>query len=161
MTILSTLEAPGHRGGIRAVALSGDDSLILSAAAEGVKLWNARSGSCVRTLQEPQHVLCALFATGNRHAVVGTKVGWSFSQCLAALGLLRSIQGCRCCALVGISPVEGLHWDQTGPSACMPAVTNDAQHSIEATVSDSLSGPHACKPCKRHFMQYLRQDIHD
>lgn len=71
----STLESAGHRGGIRAVALSSDDSLVLSAAAEGVKLWNSACGACVRTLQEPQHALCALFAPGNRHAIVGCKVG--------------------------------------------------------------------------------------
>ena len=70
----TTLEAPGHRAGIRAVALSPDDSLLLSAAAEGVKLWNCHSGACVRSMQEPAHGLCALFAPGGRHAVVGSKV---------------------------------------------------------------------------------------
>ena len=73
-SIHTTLEAPGHRGGIRAVALAGDDSLALSAAAEGVKVWNARSGVCVRSLAEPTHGLCAMFTPGNRHAVVGSKV---------------------------------------------------------------------------------------
>ncbi|KAK9805414.1 hypothetical protein WJX73_002742 [Symbiochloris irregularis] len=75
VAVQSTLEGAGHRGGIRAVALSSDDSLILSAAAEGVKLWNSSSGACIRTLLEPQHALCALFAPGNRHAVVGCKDG--------------------------------------------------------------------------------------
>ena len=70
----STVEAPGHRAGIRTVALSGDDALLLSAAAEGVKLWNAASGVCVRSMQEPAHGLCALFAPGGRHAIIGSKV---------------------------------------------------------------------------------------
>ncbi|CAL8469217.1 g8758 [Coccomyxa elongata] len=71
---LRAVEAPGHRSGIRALALSSDDAVLLSAAAGAVKLWNPTSGACLRTIETGQG-LCALFAPGNRHAVVGTKEG--------------------------------------------------------------------------------------
>ena len=38
------------------------------------QLWNPRSGACLRTI-DSGYGLCALFAPGNRHAVVGTKEG--------------------------------------------------------------------------------------
>lgn len=48
------IEAPGHRAGPRALALSSDDGLLLSAAAGAAKLWNLRSGACVRTIETGQ-----------------------------------------------------------------------------------------------------------
>jgi len=71
---LHDLESPGHRSDIRTVALSSDDSLLLSGSNNEVKIWNPRSGVCLRTI-EAGYGLCALFAPGNRHAVVGTKEG--------------------------------------------------------------------------------------
>lgn len=71
---LHGLEAPGHRSDIRTVALSSDDSMLLSGSNNEVKIWNPRSGACLRTI-EAGYGLCALFAPGNRHAVVGTKEG--------------------------------------------------------------------------------------
>ena len=37
-----------------ALALSGDDALLLSAAAGAVKLWNPRAAACVRTFETGQ-----------------------------------------------------------------------------------------------------------
>ncbi|KAL3161937.1 hypothetical protein ABBQ38_009019 [Trebouxia sp. C0009 RCD-2024] len=74
VSILHALEAPGHRSDIRTVALSSDDSLLLSGSNNEVKIWNPRSGACLRTI-EAGYGLCAIFAPGNRHAVVGTKEG--------------------------------------------------------------------------------------
>ncbi|EIE21123.1 transducin family protein [Coccomyxa subellipsoidea C-169] len=71
---LRAVDAPGHRSGVRALALSSDDAVLLSAAAGAVKLWNPTSGACLRSIETGQG-LCALFAPGNRHAVVGTKEG--------------------------------------------------------------------------------------
>jgi U3 small nucleolar RNA-associated protein 12 len=68
------LDQGGHRGDVRALALSSDDALLLSASAGGAKLWTPGSGACVGTL-EGGYGLCCVFAPGNRHVVVGTKVG--------------------------------------------------------------------------------------
>ena len=48
--------------------------MLLSGSNSEVKIWNPRSGACLRTI-EAGYGLCALFAPGNRHAVVGTKEG--------------------------------------------------------------------------------------
>lgn len=39
------------------------------------QVWSAESGACLRTVETAGHGLCALFAPGGRHAVVGTKEG--------------------------------------------------------------------------------------
>ncbi|KAL4458578.1 hypothetical protein ABPG75_013443 [Micractinium tetrahymenae] len=69
-----TLDLAGHRSDIRALALASDDSLCLSASNNSVKVWNPRSGACLRTM-DSGYGLCALFAPGNRHAIAGTKEG--------------------------------------------------------------------------------------
>ena len=48
------IELAGHRAGPRALALSSDDGLLLSAAAGAVKLWNPRTAACVRTIETGQ-----------------------------------------------------------------------------------------------------------
>ena len=69
------LDGAGHRSDVRALALSSDDALALSGSSAGVKVWNPRTGACLRSVEGCGYVLCALFAPGNRHAVVGTKEG--------------------------------------------------------------------------------------
>ena len=50
----ASVEAPGHRSGPRALALSSDDAVLLSTAAGEVKLWNPRSGACLRSIESGQ-----------------------------------------------------------------------------------------------------------
>lgn len=69
------LDGAGHRSDVRAVALSSDDALCVSGSSAGVKVWNPRTGACLRSVEGTGYVLSALFAPGNRHAVVGTKEG--------------------------------------------------------------------------------------
>lgn len=57
------VDFPGHRMGIRAVALSSDASLLLSAAETSVKLWNPKNGATIRHV-DCNHGLCAMFAPG-------------------------------------------------------------------------------------------------
>jgi U3 small nucleolar RNA-associated protein 12 len=71
----TAVSAPGHRSDIRAVAISSDDSLLASVSAEEVKVWNARTQACVRTMQSPGYGLCVLLLPGNRHLLLGTKEG--------------------------------------------------------------------------------------
>ncbi len=61
---LRAVDAPGHRSGVRALALSSDDAVLLSAAAGAVKLWNPTSGACLRTIETGQvesHQICVMF----------------------------------------------------------------------------------------------------
>ncbi|KAI9909542.1 hypothetical protein PsorP6_014803 [Peronosclerospora sorghi] len=70
------LTLSGHRSDVRHVAISSDDQLILSLSGASVKIWNARSLQCIRTLSEGVTLaLSAVFAPGNLHVVVGTKLG--------------------------------------------------------------------------------------
>ena len=50
----ASVEAPGHRSGPRALALASDAAVLLSTAAGEVKLWNPRSGACLRTIESGQ-----------------------------------------------------------------------------------------------------------
>ena len=50
----ASVEAPGHRSGPRALALSSDNAVLLSTAAGEVKLWNPQSGACLRTIESGQ-----------------------------------------------------------------------------------------------------------
>jgi len=58
-----TIDARGHRSGIRALALSSDGALLLSAAETAVKVWNTKTFACLRHV-EVNHGLCAMFAPG-------------------------------------------------------------------------------------------------
>lgn len=68
------LEHPGHRSAVRSLAVSPDDSLIMSTSAEGVKIWNAQSKKCIKTIASG-YGLCGFFVPGNQHIIVGTKTG--------------------------------------------------------------------------------------
>ncbi|CAH0521766.1 unnamed protein product [Peronospora belbahrii] len=70
------LSLSGHRSDVRQVAISSDDQLILSLSGTAVKIWNAHSFQCIRTLSDSLSLaLSAVFAPGNMHVVVGTKLG--------------------------------------------------------------------------------------
>ncbi|OQS02446.1 hypothetical protein THRCLA_05180, partial [Thraustotheca clavata] len=70
-----SLTLPGHRSDVRQVSISSDDQLVLSVSSATVKVWNARSMQCVRTLTDFSLALAAVFAPGNMHVIVGTKNG--------------------------------------------------------------------------------------
>lgn len=66
----------GHRLDVRCVQLSSDNQLILSLSSASVKIWNAHSLQCIRTVSDSIDLaLCAIFAPGNMHVIVGTKNG--------------------------------------------------------------------------------------
>ncbi|OCL04321.1 WD40 repeat-like protein [Glonium stellatum] len=69
-----SVDLPGHRTDIRALALSSDDRMLASASSGSLKIWNALTQSCLRTL-ECGYALCCSFLPGDKIAVVGTKDG--------------------------------------------------------------------------------------
>jgi len=117
LKVLTTIELPGHRGGIRQLALSSDDSLLLSASGNQIKLWNTSTASCIRTLEiappdaeslekksgharvseleededevlGKDSVTSAVFVPGARQIIVGTKLGYVDLYDLASGALL-------------------------------------------------------------------------
>lgn len=82
-----SVELPGHRQDVRALAVSSDDQILASAASGTLKVWNIRSTACLRTM-ECGYALCCTFLPGDRHVVVGTKQGELLLYDVAASVLL-------------------------------------------------------------------------
>lgn len=72
-----TLEVAGHRADVRAVAISADDKLLVSASSNQLKVWStdAPSGAAPLATAPCGYALSCLVAPGGRFAVVGTKTG--------------------------------------------------------------------------------------
>ena len=71
---IRSFDHAGHRSDVRTVAFSSDNTAILSASHESLKIWNRVSQSCIRTIQSG-YGLSSLFVPGDRHAIVGRKKG--------------------------------------------------------------------------------------
>jgi U3 small nucleolar RNA-associated protein 12 len=72
--IVSTLELHGHRTDVRCVALSTDDELIASGSNGSIKVWNAATRTCIKTLTDCGYVLCLSFVPGNKHVSFGIEL---------------------------------------------------------------------------------------
>jgi len=72
--VATRIELPGHRNAIRALAVSQDDSMILSMDASSIKVWNSHTQRVVRTITSG-YGLCGSFIAGGEHALIGTKEG--------------------------------------------------------------------------------------
>ena len=68
------IENLGHKSNVRTLAFSSDNTAVLTASSEGLKIWNRHSLTCVRSIPCGNAISC-LFAPGDRHALVGTKSG--------------------------------------------------------------------------------------
>lgn len=88
--LLNTLELPGHRSDVRALALSSNDEMLVSTSNGLIKVWNVRTLSVIRTIQSG-YGLCVAYAPGDRHIVVGTKTGKLEFYDLQSARLLESI----------------------------------------------------------------------
>ena len=83
---VSTLDMYGHPTGIRAVALSSEDTMAATVSKSVVKIWNVANRSCLRSLTvtgsssdsktvTSYYCLSAAFLPGNTHIVLGTREG--------------------------------------------------------------------------------------
>ncbi|MBE7180979.1 MAG: hypothetical protein INR71_07180, partial [Terriglobus roseus] len=73
-TRLQSVDLPGHRADVRALALSSDERMLASASSGTLKIWNVRTETCLRTL-ECGYALCCAFLPGDKIVLVGTKAG--------------------------------------------------------------------------------------
>ncbi|XP_072932107.1 WD repeat-containing protein 3 [Epargyreus clarus] len=103
---LKQITQPGHQKEPRCVAISSDNLAILSASADSIKMWNRSSQSCLRTVS-----MCggrptgAVFAPGDRHALVGAADGSLLLLDVAAAALLERVPAHTTnCAAVGLTP---------------------------------------------------------
>lgn len=70
----ATIEHQGHRSDVRSVALSDDNTLLMSTSHSEVKIWNPSTGSCLRTI-DSGYGLCSLIVPKSKYGIVGTKSG--------------------------------------------------------------------------------------
>ncbi|KAI9224075.1 WD40-repeat-containing domain protein [Blastocladiella britannica] len=87
----STVDVPGHRGDIRAIALSPDDEMLVTGGTALVKVWNVRNGTCVRSM-EAGYALCVAFVPGGKFILVGTKAGELQIFSIASSELVETIK---------------------------------------------------------------------
>ena len=85
------VDQPGHRADIRALALSSDDRMLASASNGGLKIWNVRTRSCIRTF-ECGYALCCSFLPGDKVVVVGTKSGELELFDIASAAMLNTVK---------------------------------------------------------------------
>jgi U3 small nucleolar RNA-associated protein 12 len=62
---LYSVDLPGHRTDIRSLSLSADDRMLASASNGSLKIWNVRTGACIRTF-ECGYALCCSFLPGDK-----------------------------------------------------------------------------------------------
>lgn len=73
---LVTLDFAGHRGDVRSISLSPDDTSLLSTSRNALKLWNIATQKCIRTMEMPGYGLSTSFLGADaRIGAVGTKEG--------------------------------------------------------------------------------------
>lgn len=72
--LVDSIQHAGHRTDVRTLCFSSDNTAILSASGETVKVWSRTSQQCLRSM-ECEYALCSTFLPGDRHCVVGTKTG--------------------------------------------------------------------------------------
>ncbi|XP_066151518.1 WD repeat-containing protein 3 [Euwallacea fornicatus] len=90
-TCLRGILNQGHHTDVRAVAFSSDNSAIVSASGESIKMWNRPSQTCLRTV-ETGLVLSVSFVPGDRHVLAGLKDGKLLIIDIAAGDILEEIQ---------------------------------------------------------------------
>jgi U3 small nucleolar RNA-associated protein 12 len=86
-----SVDMPGHRSDIRCLALSSDDRMLASASHGSLKIWNARTQSCLRTL-DCGYALCSTFLPGDKIVVLGTREGTLELFDIASSTLIDTIQ---------------------------------------------------------------------
>jgi U3 small nucleolar RNA-associated protein 12 len=84
------VDMPGHRTDVRCVALSSDDRMLATASQGSLKIWNAKTQTCLRTL-DCGHALSLAFLPGDKIVVVGTREGTLEVFDIAASALLDTI----------------------------------------------------------------------
>jgi U3 small nucleolar RNA-associated protein 12 len=87
---IHSIDLPGHRSDVRVTVLSADSTTLMTASHNAVKIWNPRSGTCLRTI-ESGYGLCGIIVPGNRQAILGTKAGTLEIFDIAAAELIQVV----------------------------------------------------------------------
>ncbi|KAG2379221.1 hypothetical protein C9374_007360 [Naegleria lovaniensis] len=78
ITCIQSIERQGHGTPVRSIVISPDDpTLCLSLSSKECHIWNLENSKCIKTLNDVEHGLCALWipSTNHRYCLIGTKKG--------------------------------------------------------------------------------------
>ncbi|KAI2793277.1 putative WD repeat-containing protein [Penicillium oxalicum] len=132
------VEIPGHRADIRSVALSSEDRMLASASNGSLKIWNIRTGTCLRTL-ECGYALCSAFLPGDKIVVVGNKNGELEVFDIASSTLLDTIKAHD-------GPVWSLHVHPDGKSMVSGSADKTAKFWEFRVVQEEIPGTKRTTP---------------
>ncbi|KAG4303529.1 hypothetical protein PCK1_000047 [Pneumocystis canis] len=70
-----SIEMQGHRSDIRSLSLDSNDEMLASVSNGSLKIWNIKTGKCIRSL-DCGYALCCSFCLENKYIILGTKGGY-------------------------------------------------------------------------------------
>lgn len=132
------VDIPGHRTDIRSIALSSDDRMLASASNGSLKIWNTRTGTCLRTL-DCGYSLCSAFLPGDKIVVVGNKNGELEVFDIASSTLLDAIKAHD-------GPVWSLHVHPDGKSMVSGSADKTAKFWDFKVVQEEIPGTKRTTP---------------
>ncbi|KAJ6011511.1 hypothetical protein N7451_002923 [Penicillium sp. IBT 35674x] len=132
------VDIPGHRTDIRSIALSSEDRMLASASNGSLKIWNVRTGTCLRTL-ECGYALCSAFLPGDKIVVVGNKNGELEVFDIASSTLLDTIKAHD-------GPVWSMHVHPDGKSVVTGSADKQAKFWEFKVVQEEIPGTKRTTP---------------
>ena len=133
-----SVEMPGHRTDVRSLALSSDDRMLASACNGGLKIWNIRTQSCIRTL-DCGYALCATFLPGDKIVIVGNRNGELEIFDIASSALIETVKAHE-------SPVWTLHVHPDGRSVATGSADKSVKFFNFEVVQEEIPGTKRSMP---------------
>ena len=133
-----SVEMPGHRTDVRSLALSSDDRMLASACNGGLKIWNIRTQSCIRTL-DCGYALCATFLPGDKIVIVGNRNGELEIFDIASSALIETVKAHE-------SPVWTLHVHPDGRSMATGSADKSVKFFNFEVVQEEIPGTKRSMP---------------
>eukprot|EP00970_Alexandrium_tamarense_P008883 scaffold1732_cov195-Alexandrium_tamarense.AAC.1 len=150
---VSSLDMYGHPTGIRAVALSSEDTMACTVSKNVVKIWNVENRSCLRSLTAASseakgvtyYCLCAAFLPGNTHVVLCTREGHLILMDVASGDIVYTEENAHDGAIWSLD----LHHPSPNQDA-MSLVTGSADKTVKYWDIESQDGEDARHPMVVH-----------
>ena len=133
-----SVEMPGHRTDVRSLALSSDDRMLASACNGGLKIWNIRTQSCIRTL-DCGYALCATFLPGDKIVIVGNRNGELEIFDIASSALIETVKAHG-------SPVWTLHVHPDGRSIATGSADKSVKFFNFEVIQEEIPGTKRSMP---------------
>ena len=133
-----SVDMPGHRTDVRALALSSDDRMLASACNGSLKIWNVRTQSCIRTL-DCGYALCATFLPGDKIVIVGNRNGELEIFDIASSTLIDTVKAHE-------GPVWTLHVHPDGRSMATGSADKSAKFFKFEVVQEEIPGTKRSSP---------------